>query len=180
MTMMYMICFQSNGVFTYWYNYRMSIDKLPKGVWSDDIKALRQTWSDMKQRCYNHKLKKYHRYGGRGISVSIARKESLLQFITDMWPRPKGYSLDRIDNDGDYCKENCRRASSRTQDRNKSTNIFYKGKCLKDRANAIGLKKSHTITNKANIRFKWNIGEAIEYYLKNGIYKPWNPKHITT
>lgn len=63
----------------------------------------------MLHRCYNQNNKFYKNYGGRGISVCEEWKNSLENFIqwglTNGWI--KGLSLDRKDNDGSYCPENC-------------------------------------------------------------------------
>lgn len=78
-------------------------------------------WQGMKDRCLNKKSPYYFRYGGRGITVC---KEWLnfKKFNEDMGEKPLGYSLDRIDNNGNYCKENCRWASSETQNNNSRKN----------------------------------------------------------
>lgn len=83
---------------------------------------LYQTWQDMKNRCYNKNNRIYSHYGGRGISVSDLWRYNFTKFIEDMGPRPTGYSLDRIDNDKGYRKENCRWASKSTQTRNRRCN----------------------------------------------------------
>jgi hypothetical protein len=66
------------------------------------------TFSEIKRRCNNPKTKGYYRYGGRGIKCLITEEE--LKFL---WFRDKAYlmkkpSIDRIDNDGNYCLNNCR------------------------------------------------------------------------
>jgi hypothetical protein len=68
---------------------------------------LYQTWATMKQRCTNPNHAKYYLYGGRGIGVCKEWSESFVKFLEDMGDRPQGHTLNRIDNDGNYCKENC-------------------------------------------------------------------------
>lgn len=65
------------------------------------------SWHDMKQRCLNPNNPAFDRYGGRGIAVS-ERWLTFENFLADMGAKPKGYELDRIDNDGPYTKNNCR------------------------------------------------------------------------
>jgi len=88
-------------------------------------------WLSMHNRCTDTRLKMYHRYGGRGISV-CERWSDFESFYLDMGEAPKGTSLDRINNDGNYEPSNCRWASKRVQDNNRSTTIFleYQGEKL--------------------------------------------------
>lgn len=89
------------------------------------------TWRGMIDRCYNIKHEKYLSYGGRGIKVYNKWVESFKNFIDDMGERPsRKYTLDRINNNGNYEPSNCRWATSVQQSRNKRNNnwIEFNGK----------------------------------------------------
>ena len=75
------------------------------------------SWNSMKNRCNNSNLKEYKNYGGRGITYD-ERWEDFREFYKDMGKRPEGTTLDRIDVNGNYCKENCRWSTRETQQRN--------------------------------------------------------------
>ena len=86
-------------------------------------------WRHMRERCQNRTHQCYNDYGGRGISVCI-QWEIFTNFLLDMGEVPTGRSIDRIDNDGDYCPKNCRWATQKQQCRNRRYNRFitYNGK----------------------------------------------------
>ena len=72
-------------------------------------------WCTMKERCFNPKYADYPDYGGRGITVCDRWKNSFEYFLEDMGLKPDGKSLDRLNNNGNYEKSNCRWASSNEQ-----------------------------------------------------------------
>ena len=76
-------------------------------------------WRTMRQRCNNPNSKDYARYGGRGIKVCEAWDKSFTTFLSDMGMRPKNLTLDRINNDGDYTKDNCRWVTRYEQGQNR-------------------------------------------------------------
>lgn len=76
-------------------------------------------WQSMIQRCSNPKAHFYNRYGGRGIKV-CDRWLKFEYFIEDMGERPKGMTIDRINNDGNYEPSNCRWVSHKDNCNNRS------------------------------------------------------------
>ena len=79
---------------------------------------LYSVWRSMKSRCSPNRPRHSQHYFNRGITVCNEWKSSFEQFLSDMGPRPDGYTLDRIDNDKGYYPENCRWADWTTQLRN--------------------------------------------------------------
>lgn len=78
------------------------------------------SWIAAKRRCYDKNSEAYKDYGARGIKMSGEWKNSFEAFYRDMGDRPKKHTLDRIDRDKGYTKDNCRWASHTMQNVNKS------------------------------------------------------------
>jgi hypothetical protein len=78
----------------------------------------------MKSRCANSNYSHYKYYGGRGIKVCQEWVDSFETFMADMGVRPDGGTLDRIDSDGDYTKENCRWATREQQVDNRRNAVY--------------------------------------------------------
>jgi hypothetical protein len=87
-------------------------------------------WSNMHTRCYNKNRKAYKNYGGRGIIV-CQKWHTFEGFYEDMvFTYQKGLSIERIDNNGNYCKENCKWISLDQQAKNtrQVNEYFYENK----------------------------------------------------
>jgi hypothetical protein len=99
-------------------------------------------WREIKRRTLNPKHKRYIDYGGRGITIC----EEWLDIqnfydwaLSNGYEENKGLSIDRIDNDGGYCPENCRWTTKTIQSRNqriyKNNTSGYKGVYLFKKTN---------------------------------------------
>lgn len=93
-------------------------------------KRIYELWKRIKQRCYNENHTFYKNYGGRGIKVFdnwISDYRSFESWIlNNLGEKPEGFSLDRIDNDGNYEPGNLRWADRKTQNNNQSTSLLNK------------------------------------------------------
>jgi len=88
-------------------------------------------WCGIKNRCTNKNVKSYKDYGERGITI-CDRWLVYENFLADMGRRPKGCSIDRINNEGNYEPDNCKWSTRSEQQNNKRTNhiIEYNGERL--------------------------------------------------
>lgn len=125
------------------------------------------TWNMMNARCYTPSATDFHKYGGRGIVVCERWRwpDGFLNFLADMGERPRGLTLDRIDNDGGYEPNNCRWATGRQQQNNtrKTRFVSYKGETLPlaDWARRIGVSGG-VLWNRL-YRYKWPVAEALGF-----------------
>jgi hypothetical protein len=119
-------------------------------------------WNAMLARCQNLKNKSYKNYGGRGISV-CDRWKSFENFYSDMGDRPsEQHTIDRIDNNKDYCPENCRWVTRNVQATNKRNNRYleYNGKTqtVSQWAKEFGMGAA---TLKSRLLLGWSVEKAL-------------------
>lgn len=121
-----------------------------------------RSWLAMKRRCLIPGDKDFRRYGGRGISICEEWKYDFKRFLADMGERPGGMTIERKDNNGDYCKNNCVWAEPKTQYMNKRSIVWieYNGRkqCIKDWANEIEMPVA---TFAQRLKRGWTVEEAM-------------------
>jgi hypothetical protein len=124
---------------------------------------LYRVWSRLRSRCNNPKVRSYKNYGGRGITV-CKRWDDFNTFLSDMGPRPAGYSIDRIDNNGNYEPSNCRWATMRDQNNNRRDNrvVEFRGEkmTLRRAVELSGFKAGHK-TIESRLKRGWGLEEAL-------------------
>jgi hypothetical protein len=94
-------------------------------------------WACMMSRCYQPSADNYVRYGGRGVTVCDRWKTNagggFENFLSDMGEHPgKGYTLDRIDTNGNYEPSNCKWSTKKEQTKNRSNTrlVVYQGETM--------------------------------------------------
>lgn len=139
-------------------------------------------WNSMKVRCNNKKNKDY---GGRGITV-CKRWLKFENFRDDMYSSYKEHklnnkhiSLDRIDNNGNYCKKNCQWATRKEQQNNRRNNhlLTYKGQTLtiSQWAKKLNIKRNNI---DARIRINWSIKKILTAPINNYSFGNANPPKV--
>ena len=127
--------------------------------------ALYRKWASVKNRCFNRNDKMYKHYGERDITMCDEWKNDFKAFYN--WTMKNGYKenleLDRIDNDGNYCPENCRYVTHQENLRNmkRTLKVTFKGetKPLIDWCDELNLNY-HTVYNRI-YNLGWNIDKAL-------------------
>ena len=123
--------------------------------------SMRTAWDQMIGRCYDPSHHKYHLYGARGIKV-CERWRTFSLFLQDMGKRPTGKTLNRKDNNGDYCPENCEWATYEEQNRNRrdNRNITFDGRtmCLTEWALITRIKRT---TLRKRLDKGWSVQRAL-------------------
>lgn len=84
-----------------------------------------ESWKQAKQRCHNPNHPQFPDWGGRGITMCPEWRNDFRAFFAYMGPRPDGHTLDRIDNNGNYEPGNCRWATRKQQQRNRSNTVMF-------------------------------------------------------
>lgn len=127
-------------------------------------RRLYQTWYGMINRCENEKWRYFCNYGGRGISV-CEEWHDFDKFAS--WALRHGYaenlSIDRIDNDGNYCPENCKWSTKIEQENNKRTSrkVEIDGKVL-NLCKWCEIYGISPVTVQSRLRYGWGIEDAIK------------------
>lgn len=120
-----------------------------------------RAWKGILVRCNKKNTTSYKNYGGRGI---ICEWQSFDDFFRDMGDVPEGYTIDRIDNNGNYSKENCRWATKTEQANNRRTAhlVIYEGKTK----NLKTWAKELNIPNKTlhwRLKHGWSVEKALGF-----------------
>lgn len=124
-------------------------------------------WVGIITRCCNPNTPNFCDYGGRGITVCDRWRNSFENFYSDMGERPRGMSIERIDNDAGYSPENCKWATRAEQSRNRRNNrrltLNGETRCLAEWSKITGL---NPITITSRLKRGWSEERALTEKLK--------------
>lgn len=122
-----------------------------------------KSWACIIERCYNPNSSNFQNYGEKGIIMCERWRDSFENFLEDMGEKPDGFTIDRIDVNGNYEPLNCRWANAKTQANNRTNNrkISYNGEIhtLAEWSDIVGIKPS-TISKRID-KYGWSIEEAL-------------------
>ena len=121
------------------------------------------TWQSILNRCRNEKNSRYKDYGGRGIIICDRWAESFQIFLDDMGTKPTpNHSIDRVDNNGNYCPENCRWSTKKEQSRNTRSNRILtcngRSQCIAAWACELGV--NHEVI-RTRLKLGWSTEDAL-------------------
>ena len=116
-----------------------------------------KSWQAMLSRCLNKNDPRWNNYGGRGIKVCDRWFNSFVNFLEDMGERPNNKTLDRIDTNDNYNKQNCKWSSAKEQAQNRTNNIKYKGECADTASKRLGGSRA-LVSDR--IRAGWSVESA--------------------
>lgn len=126
-----------------------------------------RAWCGAKRRCYLKTNPKYPSYGGRGIKMCDRWLDSYENFLADMGRCPKGMTLGRKDNDGNYEPDNCQWETQKQQANNRRSSVWveFNGqrKTLHQWAESLGMKE-------ATIRYRIKNGFPLEKALSSSMF----------
>lgn len=131
-----------------------------------------KSWACMLERTRNPNNIAYHNYGGRGITVCDEWLK-FENFFADMGVCPQGYTIERINNDGNYCPENCKWDTYSNQAKNKRTSktFEYQGRKQSSAAWAREFGMSRSCL-KLRLESGMSIHNALTWPLHKGIKNP--------
>ena len=138
-------------------------------------------WAGMMRRCYTPSTCIFEHYGGRGIRV-CASWHNFSAFIADMGLCPPRNSIGRLDNDGDYCPENClwqtQKEQSRNTRRNHTLTVDGVTKTISEWAELTGFPKT-TIRNRISYGWLPEYAVTVKPSLRKPQYRTIVCKHQT-
>ena len=130
------------------------------------------SWRNMRSRCNNSSHPSYCYYGGRGIII-CERWNCFDTFVSDMGDKPKGYSLDRIDNTGNYEPNNCRWADAQTQSTNRSIKSKFSRITFLDRTQSLTEWAKELDINYATLKRRFYTGWSVKRALTTKVGDPY-------